>query len=85
MGIPTLEGVQWESQPLGRYILKNKDTGDVLFVVVFTLLSKDKVDEEEVKRAETAQKPGHGTSQETGQKTASQRQNNIETADDVVD
>lgn len=38
-----------------RYVLKNKDTGDVLFVVVFTLLQKDKMDQEEVQRAEKTQ------------------------------
>ena len=40
-----------------RYVLKNKETGDVLFVVIFTLLSKDKVDQDEVKKAETTQQP----------------------------
>lgn len=37
---------------LHRYVLKNKDTSDVLFVVVFTLLPKDQMDQEEVQRAE---------------------------------
>ena len=46
-------------------MLKNKDTGDVLLVVVFTLLSKDKVDEEEVKKAESVQQgKGEGTKEE---------------------
>ena len=36
-------------------MLKNKDTGDVLFVVVFTLLRKDDIDEEEVQSAEKSQ------------------------------
>ena len=38
-----------------RYVLKNKDTGDVLFVVVFTLLHKDEMDQEEVQKAEKTQ------------------------------
>ncbi len=38
-----------------RYVLRNKDTGDVLFVVVFTLLQKDKMDQEEVTSAEKTQ------------------------------
>jgi len=38
-----------------RYVLKNKDTGDVLFVVVFTLLQKDKMDQEDVQKAEKTQ------------------------------
>ena len=38
-----------------RYVLKNKDTGDVLFVVVFTLVKKEDVDKDEVKKAEEAQ------------------------------
>ena len=29
-----------------RYVLKNKETGDVLFVVVFTLLHKEDADKE---------------------------------------
>lgn len=32
-----------------RYVLKDKDTGEVLFVVVFTLLPKEQVEEEEAK------------------------------------
>ena len=48
-----------------RYVLKNKETGDVLFVVIFTLLSKDKVDHEEVKKAETTQQPLLRKSEET--------------------
>ena len=36
-------------------MLKNKDTGDVLFVVVFTLLRKDDIDKEEVQSAEKLQ------------------------------
>lgn len=38
------------------YVLKNKDTGDVLFVVVFTLLKKDELDKEEVQNAEKNQR-----------------------------
>lgn len=30
-----------------RYVLKDKDTGEVLFVVVFTLLPKEQVEVEE--------------------------------------
>ena len=30
-----------------RYVMKNKDTGDVLFVVVFTLIPKEDVEREE--------------------------------------
>ena len=58
-----------------RYVLKNKDTGDVLFVVVFTLLSKDKVDEDKVKEAESVQK---GKGEET-------KQERIQDPDDSVD
>lgn len=58
-----------------RYVLKNKDTGDVLFVVVFTLLSKDKVDEDKVKKAESVQQ---GKGEEM-------KQEKIEDPDDGVD
>ena len=58
-----------------RYVLKNKDTGDVLFVVVFTLLSKDKVDEDKVKKAESVQQ-GKGEQM---------KQEKIEDPDDSVD
>ncbi len=34
------------SYPL-RYVLKNRDTGEIYFVVVFTMLSKDEVEDEE--------------------------------------
>ena len=56
-------------------MLKNKDTGDVLFVVVFTLLSKDEVDEDEVKKAESVQQ-GKGEER---------KQEKIEDPDDSVD
>ncbi|KAL9012194.1 MAG: hypothetical protein Q9173_003024 [Seirophora scorigena] len=36
-------------QELLLYVLKDKDTGEVLFVVVFTLLPKEQVEEEEAK------------------------------------
>ena len=58
-----------------RYVLKNKDTGDVLFVVVFTLLSKDKVDEDKVKKAESVQQG----------KLKEKEQEKIEDPDDSVD
>lgn len=35
-----------------RYVLKNKDTNEVYFVVVFTLLHKDDVDEGDAKAVE---------------------------------
>ena len=58
-----------------RYVLKNKDTGDVLFVVVFTLLSKEKVDEDKVKEAESVQQG----------KLKAKEQEKIEDPDDSVD
>ena len=58
-----------------RYVLKNKDTGDVLFVVVFTLLSKEKVDEDKVKEAESVQQG----------KPKEKEQEKIEDPDDSVD
>ena len=33
-----------------RYVLKNKDTGDVLFVVVFSLLKKETLQAEELEK-----------------------------------
>lgn len=36
-----------DADTLIRYVLKDKDTGEVLFVVVFTLLPKEQVGEEE--------------------------------------
>ena len=60
---------------MARYVLKNKDTGDVLFVVVFNLLSKDKVDEDQVKKAESVQQ---GKGEEA-------KQEKIEDPDDSVD
>ena len=35
-----------------RYVLKDKDTGDVYFVVVFTLLLKEDVEKEETEESE---------------------------------
>lgn len=37
-----------------RYTLKNKDSGEVYFVVVFTLLKKEEMDEEVVRKVEEA-------------------------------
>lgn len=34
--------------PQSRYVLKNRDTGDVLFVVVFTLVPKEDVEENDL-------------------------------------
>ena len=61
-------------------MLKNKDTGDVLFVVVISLLSKGKVDEEEVKKAESVQQP-----MKTSDEKAEQPTDKIEEPDDSVD
>ena len=38
-----------------RYVLKNKDTGEVLFVVVFSLLKKADFEKEEAEAAAAAQ------------------------------
>ncbi len=43
-----------------RYVLKNKETDEVYFVVVFTLLHKDDVDEGEVKGLEAKEGGMHG-------------------------
>ena len=46
-----------------RYVLKDKDSGEVLFVVIFSLLHKEDVEKEDVEKeeAETATKAGeHG-------------------------
>lgn len=50
-----------------RYVLKNKDTGDVLFVVVFTLLHREDVEKEE---AEAAKKEPVGEGKKDGGKEA---------------
>jgi len=50
-----------------RYVLKNKDTDEVLFVVVFTLLHKEDVEMEE---AEKAAKTGKSDAGEEGGKDA---------------
>ncbi|KAL8700631.1 MAG: hypothetical protein Q9201_005348 [Fulgogasparrea decipioides] len=47
-----------------RYVLKDKDTGEVLFVVVFTLLPKEQVDKEgamtfQPRKSGTAEYAGH--------------------------
>ena len=39
-----------------RYVLKNKDTGDVFFVVVFTLVLKEDVEKAEQEEEEKAKK-----------------------------
>ena len=39
----------WDGQPL-RYVLKNRDTGDVYLAVVFTLLLKEDLEREEAER-----------------------------------
>jgi hypothetical protein len=39
--------VQWGLLTIRRYTLKNQKTGDVFFVVVFTLVPKDQVDKED--------------------------------------
>ena len=48
-----------------RYVLKNKETGDVYFVVVFTLLLREDVEKEE---AEEAQKKGNSNASQSGHK-----------------
>ncbi|KAL8736322.1 MAG: hypothetical protein Q9181_002500 [Wetmoreana brouardii] len=47
-----------------RYVLKDKDTGEVLFVVVFTLLPKEQIDKEDTM---TSQPRKSGTAEYSGQ------------------
>ena len=37
----------------------------MLFVVIFTLLAKDKIDQDEVKKAENTQQPMQGKNEDT--------------------
>ena len=39
-----------------RYVLKNKDTDEVLFVVVFSLLHREDVEKEEAEKPKTDEK-----------------------------
>lgn len=70
---------------MSRYVLKNKDTGAVLFVVVFTLLSKDKIDGDEVKKAESVQLVAQGKGEEMKQEIPNKAKDEIEAPDDSVD
>ena len=65
-------------------MLKNKDTGDVLFVVVFTLLRKDDIDNEEVRTAEKSQQAASAGVEE-GDKKADLRPEKGGGGDDDVD
>lgn len=70
---------------MSRYVLKNKDTADVLFVVVFTLLAKDQVDEDEVRKVEGGQQSTHesGDDLKQGKKNISAK--DMEDPDEGVD
>ena len=70
---------------MSRYVLKNKDTGDVLFVVVFTLLAKDQVDRDEVKKAESVQQSTNASADDLKQEKKSISSQAIEDPDDGVD
>lgn len=43
-----------------RYVLKNKETGDVFFVVVFTLVPKENVEKDDTEQAAGKGDSGHG-------------------------
>lgn len=69
-----------------RYVLKNKDTGDVLFVVVFTLLQKDKMDPKEVQAAEKIQQAAGAKAGQTEPEGESSKEGGFEGGgDDDVD
>lgn len=51
-----------------RYVLKRKDTDEILFVVVFSLLHKEDVEKEEAK-----EKPVNEDTKVTSQETQGQR------------
>jgi hypothetical protein len=69
-----------------RYVLRNKDTGDVLFVVVFTLLQKDKMDQEEVKSAEKTQQAAEAKAEQAKTEGESRKEAGFEGGgDDDVD
>lgn len=68
-----------------RYVLKNKDTGDVLFVVVFTLLAKDQVDGDEVRKVEGGQQSTHASADDLKQEKKNRSEKEIEDPDDGVD
>lgn len=70
---------------MSRYVLKNKDTGDVLFVVVFTLLAKDQVDSDEVRKVEGVQQSTHITADGMKQGKKNRSEKEIEDPDDGVD
>ena len=46
-----------------RYVLKNQETGDVYFVVVFTMLLREDVEKEEAKEAQRKPEPEHSASE----------------------
>ncbi|KAL8906027.1 MAG: hypothetical protein Q9171_006437 [Xanthocarpia ochracea] len=50
-----------------RYVLKDKDTGEVFFVVVFTLLSKDQVDKDQTKTPQVSMSNTNSSGDPTGQ------------------
>ncbi|KAL8917383.1 MAG: hypothetical protein Q9172_005885 [Xanthocarpia lactea] len=50
-----------------RYVLKDKDTGEVFFVVVFTLLSKGQVDKDETKTPQVSMSNTNSSDDPTGQ------------------
>lgn len=62
-----------------RYVLKDKDTGDVYFVVVFTLLLKEDVEKEEAEKAQ------QGPSKAVAQGKNGQEPADIQTSSDDLD
>ncbi|KAL8857896.1 MAG: hypothetical protein Q9178_005515 [Gyalolechia marmorata] len=50
-----------------RYVLKDKDTGEVFFVVVFTLLSKDQVDKDQTKTPQVSMSNTNSSGDPAGQ------------------
>lgn len=69
-----------------RYVLKNKDTGDVLFVVVFTLLKKDEMEKKEVQAAEKTQQVAGEKGEEAKKEGESMKERAFEGGgDDDVD
>ena len=70
---------------MSRYVLKNRDTGDVLFVVVFTLLAKDQVDGDEVRKVEGGQQSNHASADGLKQEKKNRSEKEIEDPDDGVD
>lgn len=69
-----------------RYVLKNKDTNEVLLVVVFTLLHKEVVENEEAKAKDVGgENKGNRRTDESKERSRHEGENKFEPEADDLD